>query len=57
MGDSEETRPCEVHSSRIDGHEKRLDKHEELFQRILNRLPLWATIGFALLLGVVGWLV
>jgi len=46
----------EAHESRISKNEASIDKIYELLEKVRNRLPNWATIGFAVLSLVVGWL-
>jgi len=41
---------------RVDQHEVRLDKHDIILDKVRNRLPHWATLLIALLVGIVGWL-
>jgi len=40
----------------IEQHEKRLDKLDVILDKVRNRLPVWATFAFAVLMGIVGWL-
>lgn len=47
----------QAHGVRIENVEKRVDAHESAILAIRNRLPLWASMMFALLLGAVGWLI
>ena len=51
-----EQQPCDVHEFKLKNHEDRLDKIDEILDKIRNRLPVWATIAFALLLGLLGFL-
>jgi len=46
----------EAHDTRITRNEDNIDKIYELLEKVRNRLPHWATIGFAALCLVVGWL-
>ena len=39
---------------KVDGHEKRLDKHEKLLDMLRNRLPNWAAFLFAVLTALIG---
>lgn len=52
----EHTHDCAVHKFKLDNHESRLDKIDEILDKVRNRLPVWATIAFALLLGLLGFL-
>lgn len=45
------------------GHEARIKKTEDdivniyaLIEKVRNRLPVWATVCFAILTGIIGWL-
>lgn len=39
---------------KVDGHEKRLDKHEKLLDMLRNRLPNWAFFMFAAATALIG---
>ena len=41
-------------SVKVDGHEKRLDKHGKLLDMLRNRLPNWAVFLFAVLTALIG---
>ncbi len=45
----------EVNTATLDQHEKRLDKIDVVIDKIRNRLPLWASVVFAGLVGILGW--
>lgn len=47
----------EVTDFRIDEHEKRLDKIDEILDKVRNRLPTWATFVFGALFLVIGYLI
>lgn len=48
---------CDVHSFKMDEHEKRLNKIDVILEKVRNRLPNWATFTFGVLLLVIGWLI
>ena len=52
----EHTHDCPVHSYKLANHEERLNRLDEILDKVRNRLPVWATIAFALLLGLLGFL-
>lgn len=37
-------------------HEERLNKIDTVLEKIRNRLPVWATLAFMVLVGFLGWL-
>ena len=47
---------CDVHSFELKNHRARLDKIDEILDKVRNRLPVWATIVIGLLLAALGWL-
>lgn len=51
-----EDKPCEVHSFQIKNHEERLNKLDEILDKLRNRLPVWATVALGLLLALMGYL-
>lgn len=46
-----------AHTEQLDQHEKRLDKIDEILEKVRNRPPIWCTFVLAALLGIVGWLI
>lgn len=51
---------CEYHGKieeKVVQLEIRVDKIDEILEKVRNRLPVWATFAFGVLLGVIGWLV
>ena len=49
--------PCDVHSEKIHQLELRADKTELILEKVQNRLPNWATVVFAMLCAMIGWLI
>jgi hypothetical protein len=48
--------PCDVHEFKLKNHEDRLDKIDEILDKVRNRLPVWATVAIGALLAAMGWL-
>jgi len=44
------------HEARIENVEQRLDKIDVILDKVRNRLPIWATLAFSALMGVIGYL-
>lgn len=67
MSDTPRVMDCPIgarHGEQLRSHEKwmtdmalRQGHLEEMLDKVRNRLPIWATLMFALLTGVIGWLV
>ena len=53
----EDQKPCDVHTVQIEQHGQRLDKLDVILDKVRNRLPNWATLGFGVLLAIIGYLV
>lgn len=56
--DHNDDKPCKqvlLNEQMIKMHTDRLNKLEELVEKVRNRLPLWATIGFSALMGLLAW--
>jgi hypothetical protein len=47
---------CDVHQFHLENHAARLDKLDEILDKVRNRLPVWATVAIGLLLAIIGWL-
>lgn len=43
-------------TEKVNQHEERLNKIDTVLEKIRNRLPVWATLAFMVLVGVLGWL-
>lgn len=43
-------------TERVNQHEERLNKIDEVLEKVRNRLPIWASILIACLVGLIGWL-
>jgi len=54
---ADESKPCDVHEFQLEEHEKRLNKLDEILDKVRNRLPTWATFTLAALLAVIGYLI
>jgi len=39
---------------RSDKHDCKLEKHDDMFMKIMYRLPIWATIVISILVGLLG---
>jgi len=53
-----EHEPCNqvlLNRQQLQMHSERLDKLDELIEKVRNRLPLWATIGFSAMMGLLAW--
>lgn len=48
--------PCEAHQVQLNNHKDRLDKIDIILEKVRNRLPVWATLAIAALLGFIGYL-
>lgn len=48
---------CDVHEVQIANHEERLNKIDEILEKVRNRLPVWATFVLGALLLVIGYLI
>jgi len=48
--------PCDVHEFKIKNNSARLDKIDEVLDKVRNRLPVWATFVFGILLAIIGYL-
>lgn len=55
MDEAELNSQAEVNTAVLEQHEKRLDKVDVIIDKIRNRLPLWASVVFAGLVGILGW--
>ena len=53
----DDKQPCDVHEFKIKNHEERLNKIDEILEKVRNRLPTWATFTLAALLAVIGYLI
>jgi len=51
-----EDKPCENHEIRIEHLEKQMEKIELILDKVRNRLPMYASLGFAALTLLIGWL-
>lgn len=50
---------CEYHGKieeKVNQLEVRVDKIDEILEKVRNRPPVWATFTFSILLGIIGWL-
>jgi hypothetical protein len=47
---------CDVHSIQIKNHEERLNKQDEILDKVRNRPPVWVTLVFGVLLAIMGFL-
>ena len=50
---------CEYHGKieeKVDQLEIRVDKIDEMLEKVRQRPPVWATFAFSFLLGLIGWL-
>jgi hypothetical protein len=50
---------CEYHGKieeKVNQLETRVDKIDEMLEKVRQRPPVWATFAFSVLLGVIGWL-
>ena len=48
--------PCDVHDFKLKNHEDRLDKIDEILEKVRNRPPVWVTVVIGLLLAAIGFL-
>ena len=48
---------CDVHNMEIKNHKERLDKIDEILDKVRNRPPVWCTVVMGILLAAMGWLV
>jgi hypothetical protein len=46
---------CENHSVRLEQAETRLNKIDDMLDKVRNRLPVWATLIIAALTAAVAW--
>ena len=46
----------EVLNVKVEQHEARLKKIDEILDKVRNRPPVWVTAIVAILLGIIGWL-
>lgn len=46
----------EVLNVKVEQHEARLNKIDEILDKVRNRPPVWVTAIVAILLGIIGWL-
>jgi cell division protein FtsB len=53
----EEEKPCELHAFQLEQHQERLNKLDEILEKVRNRLPIWATLLLSALLAVIGYLI
>lgn len=42
---------------KVDDHESRLDKIDEILDKVRNRPPVWATVIIGVLLAAIGYLI
>lgn len=42
-------------TEKVEQHENRLNKIDIILDKVRNRLPVWATLLIAVLLGTLGW--
>jgi hypothetical protein len=56
MAVEEHKHQCDVHQYHLESHAARLDKLDEILDKVRNRLPVWATVAIGLLLAAIGWL-
>ena len=56
MAKEDEKLPCDVHEFKLQNHSARLDKIDEVLDKVRNRLPVWATFVFGVLLAIIGYL-
>lgn len=54
--EQDHTHDCDVHRFHLENHAARLDKLDEILDKVRNRLPVWATVAIGLLLALIGWL-
>lgn len=57
MAVEEHKHDCDVHSFKMDEHEKRLNKIDEILDKVRNRPPVWVTAVLGVLLALIGYLV
>ena len=48
--------PCEVHEFKIQNHDDRLNKLDEILDKVRNRPPVWVTVVIGVLLAAIGFL-
>lgn len=48
---------CVTNKTKMEDHEKRLDKIDIILDKVRNRPPIWATFVMSGLLGTIGYLV
>jgi len=56
MAVEEHTHDCAVHKYTMDEHEKRLNKIDEILEKVRNRPPVWVTVVIGVLLAILGFL-
>ena len=47
---------CDVHNMQIKNHDERLNKLDEILEKVRNRPPIWVTAVFAVLFAIIGFL-
>ena len=57
MAVEEHKHQCDVHEFTMRNHEERLNKLDEILDKVRNRLPVWATMAIGALLAIIGFLV
>jgi len=57
MAVEEHKHDCDVHAFTMRNHEERLNKMDEILEKVRNRLPVWATFVVGALLALIGYLV
>jgi hypothetical protein len=50
-------KPCNVHQFKLQNHEDRLNKIDEILEKVRNRPPVWVTLVLGVLLAFIGYLV
>ena len=56
MAVEEHKHDCDVHAFTMAEHEKRLNKIDEILDKVRNRPPVWVTIVIGVLLAILGFL-
>jgi hypothetical protein len=57
MAVEEHKHDCDVHAMEIKNHCARLDKLDEILDKVRNRPPIWATFVLGALLAIIGYLI
>ena len=52
----EHTHDCRVHEFTMRNHEERLNKLDEILEKVRSRPPVWVTIVIGVLLAMLGFL-